>query len=63
MGRKACAFHCMGGTMGIRCPYVFHRNETFACSTSFMEVIWDVHIVIMLHRLSILDNNVLLQVP
>jgi len=49
-----------GGTMGIRCPYVLHRNETFACSTSSMEVIWDVHIV-MFHRLSIPAIKTLLQ--
>jgi len=51
-GKESLCHPLYGRTMGIRCPYVFHRNETFACSTSSMEVIWDVHIV-MLHRLSI----------
>lgn len=60
-GKESLCHPLYGRTMGIRCPYVFHRNDTFACSTSSMEVIWDVHIV-MLHRLSIPTNKTLLQV-
>lgn len=51
-GKESLCHQLYGGTMGIRCPYVFHRKMPFACSTWSMEVIWDVHIV-MLHRLSI----------
>ena len=64
MHRKESLCHPLyGGAMGIRFPYVFYRNETFACSTSSMEVIWDVHVhIVMLHRLSIPSNTTLLQV-
>ena len=61
-GKENLCYSLYGETMGIRCPYVFHRNETFACPTSFMEIIWDVQIV-MPHRLSISANKILLQVP